>query len=219
MSTPRYFQYFPDIQYALSINKAGKPNYINIKDYFHLLQVRDDVYREETLYTRYKIQNGERPDQISYKFYGDEQFYWIILQVNEIIDYYQQWPLSETELGEFVNKKYGGAVGSKKIHHYETVATYDEATPSNLMLPGGLKVPENFVFTYPVTPGGDVYKTSRPIGVTNYDYERELNDAKSDIFILDKKYIYDYEREVRTYARNLEPSVSYLDAVDTNPTY
>lgn len=214
MSTPKYFQNFPDIQYALSIDNAGKPNYINIKDYFHLLVVRDDIYREETLYTRYTIQNGERPDQISYKFYGDEQWYWIVLQINEITDYYTQWPLSEPELGVFVNKKYGGAKGAAEIHHYETVATYDTATPPNLMLPGGLKVPENFKFTYPTTPGGTVYLTSFPVSVTNYTYERRLNDAKSEIFILEKKYIFDYERETRTYARNLQPSVSFADSAD-----
>jgi len=211
MATPKYFQYFPDIQYALSVDKAGRPHYINIKDYFHLLTVRDDIYREETLYTTYTIKNGERPDQISYKFYGDEQFYWVLLQINSITDYYTQWPLSEYELGIFVNKKYGGNAGAEKIHHYETVETFDSDTPPNLVLPGGLKVPENFKFTYPTTPGASVYKTSFPIGITNYDYERKLNDAKSEIFILDKKYVFNYEREVRTYAKNLEPSVSFLD--------
>ena len=219
MSTPKYFQNFPNIQYALSIDKAGKPNYINIKDYFHLLTVRDDIDREEPLYTRYTIQNGERPDQISYKFYGDEQWYWILLQVNEITDYYTQCPLSEPELGVFVNKKYGGAVGSARVHHYETVETYDTATPPNLVLPGGLKVAESFKFTYPTTPGSTVYLTSFPTSVSNYTYERRLNDAKSEIFILEKKYVYDYERETRTYARNLQPSVSFRNSSDNSEDY
>ena len=210
MSSPKYFQYFPNIQYPLSVDNAGKTNNINIKDYFHLLTVRDDVYREETLYTSYIIKNGERPDQVSYKFYGDEQFYWILLQINSITDYYTQWPLSQQELTEFVNKKYVGVTGASEIHHYETVETFDSDTPPNLVLPGGLKVPENFKFTYPTTPGGSVYNTSFPIGITNYQYELELNDAKSSIFILDKKYIYDYEREVRTYGRNLMPIDIYL---------
>jgi hypothetical protein len=50
MSTPKYFRNFPNIQYAVSANKAGIPTYINIKDYFKLLKVRDDIFREETLY-------------------------------------------------------------------------------------------------------------------------------------------------------------------------
>ena len=212
MSTPKYFQYFPNIQYALSVDKAGKPNYINIKDYFHLLKVRDDIFREETLYTTYTVQDGERPDEISYKFYNDEQYYWIVLQINEITDYYTQWPLSQKELTEFTYKKYGGAPGAGRTHHFETVETFDEATPPNLVLPGGLKVPQNFVFTYPTTPGAFTYKTSRPVSISNYQYELQLNDAKAEIFIMDKKYIYDYDREVRTYAKNLEPTVSFTDA-------
>ena len=211
MSTPKYFQYFPNIQYALSVDNAGKANHINIKDYFHLLTVRDDIYREETLYTTYTIQDGERPDEISYKFYGDEQFYWVVLQINEITDYYNQWPLSEKELTEFTYKKYGGVVGAESINHYETVETFDEATPPNLVLPGGLKVPENFKFTYPAIPGGSIFKTSFPIAITNYQHELKLNDAKSQIQILDKKYVFDYDNEVRTYAKNLEPSASFTD--------
>jgi hypothetical protein len=92
MSTPKYFRNFPNIQYAVSANKAGIPTYINIKDYFNLLKVRDDIFREETLYAPYTIQNGQRPEQISEAIYGDAQFYWVILQVNDITDYYSQWP-------------------------------------------------------------------------------------------------------------------------------
>ena len=212
MSTPKYFQYFPNIQYATSINKAGVPSFVSIKDYFHLLTVRDDIYREETLYTKYNIQDGERPDEISYKFYGDEQYYWILLQINEIVDYYTQWPLSQNELTEFVNKKYGGARGAEQIHHWETVETYDRDTPPNLILKGGLTVPESFKFEYPDVPGSSVYLTSFPIAFTNFDHERLLNEVKSQIFILDPKYINAYDREVRNYARNLEPSASYTES-------
>ena len=211
MSYPKYFQYFPDLQYSLSVNKAGITKDIKIKDYFHLLKVRDDIFREETLYSPYNIKNGQRPEQISQEMYGDEQFYWIILQVNNIVDYYSEWPLSELELSEFVNEKYGGSSGAGKVHHYETVETYDQDTPPNLVLPGQLKVTKDFVYTYPAEPGSNVELTSLPIGVTNNDYERALNTKKSQIFLLDKKYIYDYEREVRKYAENLLPTGSFRD--------
>ncbi|GAH23493.1 unnamed protein product, partial [marine sediment metagenome] len=59
----------------------------NIKDYFNLARVREDIFKEDTLYNEYYVKNGERPDQISYEKYGTEAFYWVILQVNDIIDY------------------------------------------------------------------------------------------------------------------------------------
>jgi hypothetical protein len=217
MSTPKYFRNFPNIQYAVSANKAGIPTYINIKNYFKLLKVRDDIFREETMYAPYTIHNGQRPEQISQAIYGDEQFYWVILQVNGITDYYSQWPLSELELTEFVYEKYGGATGAGEIHHWQTMETYDQSTPPNMVLPGQLEVPSTFTFSYSATPGSNVRLSTTPYSVSNFDYERDLNEEKSQIYILDKKYIYDYDREVRKYAENLDPSVSFVDISDVNP--
>ncbi len=219
MSFPKYFRYFPNLQYSVSANKAGIPTNINIKDYFHLLKIRDDIFREETMYSPYTVQNGERPEQISAKVYGDEQFYWIILQVNNIVNYYEEWPLSEVELTEFVNKKYGGPIAAGEIHHWQTMETYDQSTPPNLVLPGQLQVPQSFIYSYPSEPGSNVTLTTQPYSVTNYDYERDLNEKKAEIFILDRKYVYDYDREVRNYAENLVPGVSFVDISEVQPGY
>ena len=67
MATPKYFQDFPNINYTLRANRAGKTDSILIKDYFHLLRVREDIFSEDTLYVPYIVKNGERPDQISYE--------------------------------------------------------------------------------------------------------------------------------------------------------
>ena len=218
MATPTYFQNFPNIQYAYHINKAGKPSFLNIKDYFHLLVPRDDIYREETLYVEYIVKNGERPDQISYEEYGDEQYYWIILQINQITDFYNQWPLSQDELSAYISNKYGGDTNAGKVHHYETFETFDQATPPNLVLPGGLTVPEDFVYSYPQKPGLTQYETSLPVPVTNRQYEEGLNAAKSAIFILDKKYVYDYTRDIKNYAKNLAAQSSYVEIGEANIT-
>ena len=215
MSTPKYFEDQPNVEWAISANKAGIVSYVSQKDYFHLLKVRDDVYREDTLYVEYVVKDGERPDQISYEKYGDNQFYWIILQINEIVDYYNQWPLSYRELEEYCDKKYGGSVGIEQVHHYETVETYDD--DGNLILPGGLTVPENFLYEYPSSPGSNARLTSQPAAVTNFDYEKELNDVKSNIFILDPKYVYDYLREVRIAGINSPVQQSYITISDVIP--
>lgn len=214
MSTPKYFSYLPDVQYALSANKAGQINYAAMKDFFRMAVVRDDVFKQDTLYTKYTVQNGERPDQISYEIYGDEQYYWIILQVNEITDYYNQWALSDKELDQYISKKYG-TNGASEIHHYETVDTYD--SEGNLVLPGGLQVPEDFSYTYPSEIGGTVYLSSTPLYVTNAKYEKAINDAKSEIFILQKKYLYDYVREFKNYGSTVEKQTSFISIDDITP--
>ena len=180
-------------------NKAGHPNYFKIKDYFHLLRVRDDIIKEETLYVDYVVKDGQRPDQVSYELYGDEQFYWVILQINDIVDYYNQWPLSNFELESFVRKKYDGEAGAAATHHWETVKTYD--SDGNYILPGGMAVSQNYIYYYPSKPGSTVYLSSLPVEVSNYEYERRLNDEKAQIQVLDKKYIYDFDREVRKFSK------------------
>lgn len=215
MSFPTYFENFNNIKYAVSTNKAGIPNYITIKDFFQLLRVRDDVFKEDTLYTEYYIQNGERPESISYKLYGDEQYYWIILQINDIVDYYNQWPLSSIELEKYIIKKYGSWENATLPHHWETVETFDDN--GNLVLPGGVVVSEDFVYYYPNLPGSGVdviEMTSFPVPVSNVEYEQRENEKKSNIVVLNQKYIIDYVRETFIYAKTIEPQNSSVSISD-----
>lgn len=213
MSTPKYFKDFPDITYTLRSNHAGREDTIKIKDFFRLLRIKEDLLAENSLYTPYIVKNGERPDQISYSEYGDEQFYWVILQINDITDFYNQWPLSQLELEEFITKKYGNKQGD--AHHYETVETFDGA--DNLVLPGGLVVTSDFSYRYPSTPTENAFLTSLPVSVTNYEYEMRLNDKKGQIYILDPKYIFDYQRETTKYAKNL--SQNRKSEIDISEVY
>ena len=211
MSTPTYFSNLPNLTYAVSVNKAGKTDDILIKDYFRLLRIRKDIKRTDTLYVNYVIQDGERPDQIAFKEYGEEQFYWIILQVNDIIDYNNQWPLSYNELDKYILKKYGGKEGSEEVHHYETQEEYNEE--GLLMLPGGMIVDEDFTHEYQYDDA--TRKVSYPVAVTNYQYESRLNNDKSQIQIIDKKYIWDIQRDTRNYYQKLTDQKSNVDISNT----
>jgi hypothetical protein len=206
---PKYFYDFPNIKYAVSANSAGIPNYINIKDYFHLLKPRDDIFREETIYQEYIVKNGERPDQIARDFYEDEQYYWIILQINEITDYYNQWPLSQYELDEYITRKYQTDANALATHHYETTEVRD--VNNNVLLRAGHSVPASFQFKYRPDPNETFIATAFPIEVTNRTYEYKINDQKSVIQVLQPKYIYDYAREVQNYAYNLPQQESFAD--------
>jgi hypothetical protein len=201
MAQPQYFALFPDIKYAVKSNKAGKTTTINIKDYFHLLRVRDDIFKEDTLYYDHVIRDGQRPDQISFDEYGDEQWYWIILQINNITDYYNQWPLSNREFEQFLKQKYNTDENIGATHHWETVDTYDD--DGRLMLPGGKVVSEDFKYEYPAEATSNVILTSLPRAVSNYEYEKRINDEKSHIQLIKEVHIPDYVRDVENYAKKL----------------
>ena len=208
MATPSYFSNFPNIDYAFKINKAGQPVGCNIKDFFHLMKVRDDLFKYDTIYDTYTIKNAERPDEISYELYGDEQFYWVILQINDITDYWNQWPLHDNELESFILRKYGSAEKANMIHHYETEPQYadDDYT---VLYPGGIRVSEDFVYPQEL---GISYQP--PAAITNRAYEWGLNDEKREIQVVQSKYIADLVRDYERYAKGLPDVKSEVSISD-----
>lgn len=235
MVYPNYFSRFPNIKYPYEINRAGVESTITIKDYFHLLKVRDDILATNSFYSPMTIKNGERPDQLSYRLYRDESLYWTILQVNDIVDVHNEWPLGNYELDQYIIKKYGSDEATTQIHHYETIETFDGE--GNRVLPGrggslnidrngyaesGLIVPKDFEFTYRVYPNEQLYKTLRgttgPLAavtpITNRQYEYDLNEDKTQIWVLQEKYLSQYLQEVTTYANGISDIDASLEVSD-----
>ena len=214
MATPNYFSYLPNITYAIGVDNAGHTNDIILKDYYRLMRLTDESFREATLYNQYVVKNGERPDQISYDTYGDEQYYWVILQINNIIDFSKGWPLSNEELETYIINKYGSIEASSSVSHWETQEVTDEE--GNVVLESGLVVPEDFIFYYYPDPAETTMLSSFPTSVSYSEHERRLNEDKETIILLDKKYIYDYVREYRNWAKelpNTESQTGIYDAI------
>ena len=135
-----------------------------------------------------------------------------------------------TELEEFIVKKYGSIPASDEIHHYETVEIKDEE--GNLLVPGrgtptpergglaqnGLVVSEDYTFTHRTTPTSNVFVTKSGvdarIGITNRQYEYDVNENKSQITTLQKRFIGDYVREYKKYTNNIKSMKGVLDVGD-----
>lgn len=211
MAKPQYFSYLPNLEYTVALDKAGNQTRLDIKDYFHLLKVREDIFKEETIYEPYFVKNGARPEQVSYDVYGDERYYWVILQANDIVDYYNEWPLSSYELDEYIKDKYGFPQ-SEDVHHWETREVKD--LEGNIFLPSGLHVSEDYVFTYPDIPGSTNFLTSRPVSVSYRQYEYDLNLKKSQINIVKRDQIIRYEAEVRNYGKAIKRDIDPVSRYD-----
>lgn len=68
------------------------------------LVVPDDI----SAYTYYEIQDGDRPDIISHKLYGDVQYYWTFFILNDFLKdgYMDSWPLPTHEFSKMIDKEY-----------------------------------------------------------------------------------------------------------------
>lgn len=71
---------------------------------------------EKALYTLYDVREGERPEDVSFKFYGSQEYHWVILLFNEIINSYEEWYMTEQQVIDIAQSKYSDIYA---IHHHE----------------------------------------------------------------------------------------------------
>jgi len=101
-----YFSYFPSISYVTDPTDLTK--IILVKDITIRAKISDYFKNFAITSLPYTIQDGERPETLSYRIYDRVDLYWTILLFNEIHDPTFEWPLSSAELESKLQKKYKG---------------------------------------------------------------------------------------------------------------
>tara|TARA_B100001564_G_C20378994_1_gene551433 strand:+ start:32 stop:541 length:510 start_codon:yes stop_codon:yes gene_type:complete len=166
-----YFERFP--LYAYDIQDTQ--NQTLITDILRRVNLKGNVAANTLVFDEYNVQDGDQPDIVARKYYGDSELHWIIVTVNNITSRYD-WPLDQVALSDFVNDKYSNPDG---IHHYEINATSGDTTKK-------------------LTVSSD---TSGALPVTNYEHEQTVNDNKRRIRMLDRSYVSKFTDEFRNLIR------------------
>ena len=84
-----YFRKFEKGFYDLK----GNGNEKLVTDLMTRVKVRDKVINEISLYDKYDVPSGERPEDTAFKHFGSSQYHWVILLTNNITDVYYDWPM------------------------------------------------------------------------------------------------------------------------------
>lgn len=119
----RYFIKFPSITYANS----------ECLDITRRVVMEEALQKNPSLFHKYEITQGLRPDMLSYSYYEDAYLDWLIYLNNGIVDPYYGWYLENDEFNGFIKKKYGSIEKAmKKIAYFQINWTTDdrEITPS-----------------------------------------------------------------------------------------
>jgi hypothetical protein len=188
-----YFRELPDIEYQSQLpTKNSSLNYVRVKNLFRRVKLRDDLQNVFTLFNKYQIKDGERPDTIAENLYGSSDLDWVVLLSANIINARDSWPLSNRDLYKFVEEKYGIDV-MNEVKYYQT--TQVKNSKGNLILPAGKVVDKDFSIPNPDNP----YNILNPVvGVSYYDYEVEKNNKKRTIYILKPQYLQQYLNDIRS---------------------
>ena len=172
----KYFNQFPGIDYDLK----GDGNRTIVTDIFRRVKARSKIVNNVSAFDKYDVQEGEKPEDVAYKMYGDSDYFWVITLVNNIVNRYYDWPLDEYNFQQYMADKYDNPAS---IHHYE-------ATQSSGKQKGN--GPADYSHLIEVNsdyPGAQ--------SVSNVEYERRLQDKKRQIKLLQPNYLNNFIDEFR----------------------
>lgn len=124
-----YFRNVPELEYInREYNSQGISDYTKVKNLFKRGKLREDIFGNLNIFTKYKIKGDERPDNVAFKFYDDESLDWVILLSNNIINVQSEWPMSQRSFDNYLVDKYGTEDEIfNGIHHYEASEIKDSS--------------------------------------------------------------------------------------------
>lgn len=113
-----YFKFFPRTLYVYG-NQAedigtGDVQTQFVHDLSAYVEIIDQVRQNSAFHLKYYIQENERPDQVSYKLYGNTNYHWTFFMLNNTLRE-QGWPLSNIELEKRLHKDFPNLVMTTNI--------------------------------------------------------------------------------------------------------
>ena len=201
-----YFEKFPTVQYFLPIPRTdGVGSAVrstksllatDISTRFIIKQIVGDP---NLIYYDYEVKDGERPDIIAAKYYGDARLDWLLMFFNQIHDPYFGWPLSTKQFQDFIIQKFGSiATAQSTIFRYDRLirdaSEYSDGLGNTITIPA--KYVEVDESTYNALP------MRRRRTISNYGHENHLNEQKRKIKILDEEFVPELMKTYRTYFDN-----------------
>ena len=163
-----YFNRFPLMIYDMK----NDGNYKLLPDILRRVKQRSAIKSGQFIFDTYDVVNGEKPEDVAYKWFGDAQLHWVILMTNNVIDRYYDWPMNQVQFQTMLEDKYSNPDG---IHHYELTQDSGRTTSQG---------PSDYSHKVEVT--SDTVNAS---SISNREYEEREQDKKRSIRLLNQKFL------------------------------
>ena len=160
-----YFENFPVIIYK---NK-------DVTNLLRRIAIRSKVKTNTLFFDTYDVKEGETPEIVADKLYGDPQLHWVIMIVNNIVDRYHGWPMFGNQFLDYVNEKYSNPSAT---HHYEIAQSSGDTSVK-------------------INIGTDNTDYPTATAITNFEFEQTDQDNKRKIRLLDPRFIDDFVSEFK----------------------
>ena len=149
-----------------------------LPDILRRVKQRNAIKSGQFIFDTYDVRDGEKPEDVAYKWFGDAQLHWVILMTNNITDRYYQWPMNQPQFEAFITDKYSNPDG---IHHYEILKSSGNQTGQG---------PNDY--SHFVEVNSD---TDNATSISNRQYEERVRDKNRSIKLLNQKFLNDFLEE------------------------
>ena len=192
-----YFRELPNLLYQSFLpDKTSSLDYTEVKNLFRRVKLRDDLQNVFTLFDKYEIPDGYRPENVAENFYGNDLLDWVVILTAGIVNIRNEWPLSSRDIFDYSFEKYGDDLNATRFFETKEVKN----SSGTILLNKGVVVDSDFEFNYYEDTTNkyiNVKGTSVRTGISNYEYETRLNDEKRSIFLLKPGYLQQFINDFR----------------------
>ena len=166
------------------------------------------------LFYTYDIQEGDTPEIIADKYYGDSYRYWLVLFSNQLFDPQWDWPLTTRQFGDYLFSKYkesesdvyAAVIAATQLtikEYRKVITTVDSVTLEQTIKTIVIDINTyttgiNSTTTQSFPDGSTVTQTIEYQSISIYDYELERNEAKRNINLINSKYAAQVEGQLQT---------------------
>ena len=151
-----------------------------LPDILKRVKQRSAIKDGQFVFDNYDVRDGEKPEDVAYKWFGDAQLHWVILMTNNITDRYYQWPMSQPQFAGYLTDK-DGAGNEDAVHHYEITQDSGRTTGEG---------PNDYSYLVEVTSD-----TDNASSISNREYEEREQDKKRSIRLLNQRHLNDFIEE------------------------
>jgi hypothetical protein len=167
-----YFSKFPLTSYDIKGDKIRKL----LPDILKRVKLKSVIKSGGMVFEKYDVKDGEKPEDIAFKWLGDAELHWVILMTNNVTDRYYDWPMNQIQFAEFLIDKYSDNVDA--VHHYEVTKDSGRTTSQG---------PSDY--SHLVEVNSD---TANAISISNRQYEEREQDKKRQIQLINKSLVGDF---------------------------
>lgn len=176
------------------------------------------LINNSALFYKYEMQEGDTPEIMASKYYGDPYRYWLFLYGNNIMDPQWDMVLSTKIFDAYLESKYKAVAAENNQtvleytqtnikYYYKNITTIDSYTQTTSS--------EDYQIdfeTYLILPQSQTYVISLDNGYTTtlitstfeqtiYDHEIQLNESKRSVNVMNSAYAKDMENQLTSLLR------------------